>query len=276
MQTFYTSAQVAELAKQSNAADIIDFALSLLPQAAECAVVPVSQFKVGAIAIDVDGNFYLGANQECADAAMAQTVHAEQSAISHAWARGVTQIAHIVVNYTPCGHCRQFLNELRGAENLLIHLPHSRDNRLHDYLPDSFSPKDLDIPERLLDKQNHGLTLSADAAATPLVQAALDAANRSYAPYSRAYAGVALQCSNGEIFAGGYAENAAYNPTLPPLQNALNFLRLSGYIEDDVVQAALVCTEQGGHVAHTHALWSALSDVPLQIVQVETFAKPQI
>ena len=110
--------------------DKIALALSLLPEAAKLAVVPVSQFHVGAIAIDSEGNFYFGANQECATASMGQTVHAEQSAVSHAWQRGATRITDIVVNYTPCGHCRQFLNELPDAGSLKIHLPHSRDNTL--------------------------------------------------------------------------------------------------------------------------------------------------
>ena len=41
-----------------------------------------------------------------------KTIHAEQSAISHAWLRNESRITDIVVNYTPCGHRRQFMNEL--------------------------------------------------------------------------------------------------------------------------------------------------------------------
>jgi cytidine deaminase len=40
-------------------------------------------------------------------------------------------------------------------------------------------------------------------------------------PYSRSLSGVALLTSNGRIFAGSYIENAAFNPSLPPLQAAL-------------------------------------------------------
>lgn len=54
---------------------------------------------------------------------MQQTVHAEQSAISHAWLRGETSLRAITVNYTPCGHCRQFMNELNSGLALRIHLP---------------------------------------------------------------------------------------------------------------------------------------------------------
>ena len=62
--------------------------------------------------IGESGDFYFGANQEFQGSSMAQTIHAEQSAISHAWLRNESRITDIVVNYTPCGHCRQFMNEL--------------------------------------------------------------------------------------------------------------------------------------------------------------------
>ena len=64
--------------------------------------------------------FTFGANQEFQGSSMAQTIHAEQSAISHAWLRNEPRITDIVVNYTPCGHCRQFMNELYQAEDLKI------------------------------------------------------------------------------------------------------------------------------------------------------------
>lgn len=270
MKTFYHADEVREMAKRFDG-DVIAVALSLLPEAAANAVVPISNFYVGAVAIDADGHFYLGANQEDKRAVMAQTVHAEQSAIAHAWSRGAKRLTHVVVNYTPCGHCRQFMNELRGCEDLHIHLPHSRNNRLHQYLPDGFGPSDLNMSERLLDKQNHDLhfiTNDDAVAQSALVQSALQAARESYAPYSKAYAGVALQTRGGEIFVGRYAENAAYNPSLPPLQSALNLLRLSGLTAADVVAGALVCTDFGGHAEHTKALWSVIFDAPLTVAFV--------
>lgn len=67
---------------------------------------------------------------------------------------GETKSIDITVNYTPCGHhCRQFMNELNSAETLKIHLPHSQNNSLHQYLLDSFGPQNLDIDNRLFDKK---------------------------------------------------------------------------------------------------------------------------
>jgi cytidine deaminase len=102
-------------------------------------------------------------------------------------------------------------------------------------LPDAFGPKDLDIKTLLMDEQDHGFALSGDA----LSEAAIRAANKSHTPYSHSPSGVALQCRDGRIFTGSYAENAAFNPTLPPLQGALNLLSLNGYDYPDIQRAIL-------------------------------------
>ena len=198
---------------------------ALLPLAAACAVAPLSKFNVGALALGKSGHLYFGANMEFSGATMQQTVHAEQSAITHAWLRGEKALEAVTVNYTPCGHCRQFMNELNSGTSLRIHLPGREPATLGDYLPDAFGPRDLDVKTLLLDDVDHGLKIKGD----PLCQAALQAANRSHAPYSLALSGVALQMADDTIFAGCYAENAAFNPSLPPLQAALIMLNLSGY-----------------------------------------------
>ncbi len=60
-----------------------------------------------------------------------------------------------------------------------------------------------------MDEQDHGF---ADRRHT--AQAA-QAANRCHMPYSHSPSGVALELKDGTIFAGSYAENAAFNPTSP-------------------------------------------------------------
>lgn len=201
----------------------VQLALKILPLAACYALVPISKFYVGAIVIGASGNFYFGANQEFASVAIQQTVHAEQSAVSHAWLAGETAVVDVVVNHTPCGHCRQFMNELNTANTLQIHLPHSQNNLLHSYLPDDFGPKDLDVEHVLFDPQPHEFALQGDV----LSQAAIAAAAESYAPYSHSLSGLALQAGD-QIISGRYAENAAFNPSFLPLQCALNYYRLSG------------------------------------------------
>jgi len=229
-----TAEQVAML-KNATRLDEDALAFALLPLAAACARTPVSHFNVGAIARGVSGTWYFGGNMEFIGATMQQTVHAEQSAISHAWLRGEKSLASVTVNYTPCGHCRQFMNELNSGLSLRINLPGRDPHTLADYLPDAFGPKDLDIKTLLMDEEDHGFAVTGDA----LAQAAIVAANKSHAPYSQAPAGLALECRDGTRFAGRYAENAAFNPSLPPLQGALNLLSLNGYDYPDIQRAVL-------------------------------------
>ncbi|MEB6335185.1 cytidine deaminase [Serratia rhizosphaerae] len=219
------SADQVEAIKQHSGLDDDALAFSLLPLAAACSLTPISQFNVGAIARGVSGNLYFGANMEFGGAPMQQTVHAEQCVVTHAWLRGETALAAITVNYTPCGHCRQFMNELNSGGDLRIQLPGRPAATLSHYLPDSFGPRDLDIHTLLMDPEDHGHRLALSDA---LEIAALDAANRSHAPYSQAHSGVALETADGNIYAGRYAENAAFNPSLPPLQAALVLLNMSG------------------------------------------------
>ncbi|THD43757.1 cytidine deaminase [Enterobacteriaceae bacterium ML5] len=235
-----TAADVAHV-KQATGLDDDALAFALLPLAAACSVTPISHFHVGAIARGISGNLYFGANMEFAGAPMQQTVHAEQSAVTHAWLRGETRLASITVNYTPCGHCRQFMNELTSGTSLDIHLPDRDVATLGDYLPHSFGPKDLDITTLLMDKVNHGYQLEGSDS---LAQLALDACNQSHAPYSQSHSGVALETHSGKQFGGRYAENAAFNPGLPPLQAALILLNMSG--EDCLKVRRAVLVENAG------------------------------
>jgi len=219
-----TAAQVTDVKAQTGLDDDA-LAFALLPLAAACSLTPISHFHVGAVARGVSGNLYFGANMEFSGASMQQTVHAEQSAVTHAWLRGEAKLASITVNYTPCGHCRQFMNELNSGTELNIHLPDRDVATLGDYLPYSFGPKDLDISTLLMDKVDHGYHIGETDA---LSQQALDACNQSHAPYSQSHSGIALEAESGKIFAGRYAENAAFNPSLPPLQGALILLNLTG------------------------------------------------
>ena len=183
-----TAEQVSSLQKATGL-DEDALAFALLPLSAACARADLSHFNVGAIARGVSGTWYFGGNMEFLGATMQQTVHAEQSAISHAWLRGEKALQAITVNYTPCGHCRQFMNELNSGLSLRINLPGRQPHTLKDYLPDAFGPKDLDIKTLLMDEQDHGFALQGDA----LTHAAIAAANRCHMPYSNAPSGVALE-----------------------------------------------------------------------------------
>lgn len=242
----------------------VELALRCISVAACYAVTPVSNFNVGAVAIGKNGDFYFGANQEFSGEAMQQSVHAEQSAISHAFLADESSITDVVVNYTPCGHCRQFMNELNSAADLKVHLPHSQNNLLHSYLPDSFGPKDLGIEKVLFDTQIQAFEVKGDS----LEQAAIQAAASSYAPYSQAFSGVALQVGQ-KIICGKYMENAAFNPTFLPLQSALNYRLFLG-LADQQVSRVVLAESQGSlsSRAITESLTKSLFGLELEYIVV--------
>ncbi|CEO39081.1 cytidine deaminase [Photobacterium kishitanii] len=240
--------------------------LALLPIAASYAVVPISNFYVGAIVRGASGRLYFGANMEFENASMGCTIHAEQSAISHAWIKGEVGIKDVTINYSPCGHCRQFMNELTSANDMIIQLPQRQPMTLQQYLPDSFGPLDLGIKDGLLSDIDNGISIEEDS---ELAACACKAANRSHAPYSKNFSGVALKAQDGRIFEGMYAENAAFNPSLPPLQVALINMNMSNYPLSEIVEAALVESADSkiSQLARTQALLEALNpDVQLTYV----------
>lgn len=262
-QAQFSAKQIQQWCEQFGLSQV-ELALACLPVAACYALPPVSNFYVGAVAIGQSGKFYFGANQEFAQDAIGQSVHAEQSAISHAWLSGESGLTDMAVNYSPCGHCRQFMNELNTAMDLQVHLPNSHHNLLQNYLPESFGPKDLNIEKRLFDVQQQDFGSDSD----PLINAAIDAASRSYSPYSQTFSGVALQVGD-HILTGRYAENAAFNPSFLPLQSALNQHRLHG-LQSVPISRVVLAEKQSilSHRASTTSLAKQYLNLPIEYVSL--------
>ncbi|KAG6431705.1 hypothetical protein SASPL_109788 [Salvia splendens] len=140
---------------------------------------------------------------------------------------------------------------------------------LLEFLPNPFGPRDLlDEETPLLLEQHHNrLDLSDHDENSPflcngnhnsaklsngnheineslLKQVALEAANDAHAPYSGCPSGVALMDCEGKVYKGSYAESAAYNPSLGPVQAALvAYIARGGGDYERIVAAALVETK---------------------------------
>ncbi|TFH90921.1 cytidine deaminase [Vibrio ouci] len=242
--------------------------VTLLPFAAAYSYAPLSNFYVGAIVRGLSGKLYFGANVEFDGVQLGQTVHAEQSAISHAWMKGEQGVADITINFSPCGHCRQFMNELSTADKLQIQLPERDSKSLQEYLPESFGPADLGITSALMTNIDHGKQSQED---DEVLQLAIAALNRSHAPYTHNLSGIALKMANGKVYQGAYAENAAFNPSLPPLQVALIQLLLDRQKFEDIESAALVEVSEGtiSHLATTQSTLEALNpDIPMTYLEL--------
>ena len=206
--------------------------LELLAQAQSYARPALTNFRVGAVVRGTSGAIYLGANLEFAGASLSQTVHAEQAALANAFMHEEAGIEAIAVSAPPCGHCRQFLYEFaegRDIEILLAELPAIG---LSSLLPSPFGPADLNITQGPLSR-----TRIATENVESVAQAARYAAANAYAPYTHSPSGVAIRSRRGNVYRGSYIENAAFNPSLPPLQVALVAMALANEDFGDIAEA---------------------------------------
>ncbi|GAB2268320.1 hypothetical protein Dimus_003288 [Dionaea muscipula] len=236
---------------------------------------PISNFPVGSAGLTSDGRIVLGVNLEFPGLPLHHSVHAEQFLITNLSLHRPTPLKTVVVSAYPCGHCRQFLQEIRGAPDIQIFVPQEDDYDDHQlarmvdsfrpvsyFLPHRFGPDDLlhkDVP-LILESHDNRLVISdgidgkkvnrrngySDLSDDELILAALEAANRSHAPYSGCPSGVALMDADGRIHVGSYMESAAYNPSLGPAEAAVvaYVAAGSGDAYDRIVAAVLVEKEE--------------------------------
>jgi cytidine deaminase len=120
--------------------------------AASNAYVPYSGFPVGAAVLTADGSIFTGCNIE--NASFGLTICAERSAISAAVSAGHRDITAVAVSApkslrtSPCGACRQVLNEFRPAtRDMIVILDDDQEGELMslgDLLPAAFGPRNLE------------------------------------------------------------------------------------------------------------------------------------
>ena len=115
------------------------------------AYVPYSQFPVGAAVMTETGAIFTGANIE--NASYPLTCCAERTAVyaainaGHKVVTAVAVTAPKVVTVTPCGGCRQVLNEFKPADGDMTVILDGLDLTmltLGDLLPRAFGPQDLE------------------------------------------------------------------------------------------------------------------------------------
>jgi cytidine deaminase len=229
--------EAAALARNENI-PIEKLMLALLPFAQSYSQAPISNFHVGVVVRGASGALYTGANIEIPGQCLGFAVHAEQSALSNAYMHSEQSVTALAVGGAPCGHCRQFINEMAPDGEILVLTPGKPAVKLASLLPDAFGPAALGIPHGAFPVQTSDLLLASNSS-DPLTMAALDAARRAYAPYSKSPSGVALSTKR-RLYRGSYIENVAFNPSLSPLQTALAALIAGGESYSDISAATLV------------------------------------
>jgi len=267
-----TAVEVAELLKEQKLSRD-ELMLKLLPQAQRHAHPPISNYFVGAVASGVSGCLYFGQNIEIDGNPLGLAVHAEQSAIANAYMCGEEGIDAIAVGGAPCGHCRQFLSEAAIEISMRVLTPDSPPRKLSDLLPNAFGPKNLGFKQGVFPIQRTPLSPTS-ASTDSLVNEALKAASQAYAPYSRSLSGAALLTATGRVFAGAYIENAAFNPSLPPLQAALaGYFAAGDKASGEIQRAVLVEGEKSAISQHTTTLSTLAAFAPAARLERFTFRK---
>jgi cytidine deaminase len=120
--------------------------------AANSAYVPYSRFPVGAALLTADGSIFTGCNVE--NGSYGLTICAERSAAVAAVGAGHREFLVVAVAAprtlltTPCGACRQVLNEFRPeTDDMIVVLDDGGSGatvRLEELLPRAFGPRDLE------------------------------------------------------------------------------------------------------------------------------------
>ena len=237
----------------------------LVPFARPFARPPISNYHVGAAAMGKSGTIYLGVNLEFVGFPLNAAVHGEQFLLANARSHGETELTAIAVSAAPCGHCRQFLNEIEAADALKIMFQTSKSGKkatdvstnLARLLPESFGPQDLGIKGGLLTPVAFPKSTNRD----PLTAKAIDAAHASYAPYTKILSGVAIKTKDGKMYSGSSLENAAFNPSLSPLQAALVCLVVDMRKYDEISEVVLAETQgtKASQVGSTQELLKSIA-----------------
>lgn len=263
--SFVLPASRVEELKKEFGVNTDDLLRALITPASELARPPISSFHVGAAGIGGSGALYVGCNLEFAKLPLYNSVHAEQFLLVNALHHGETEIKKLAISAAPCGHCRQFFSELACADSIKF-LFFGGSYSLGQLLPMRFKPGDLlDITETplLLQPQCHKVAFSEESkrqiqqwehnGEMQLVEAAYEAlkeCKNAYSPYSGCPAGAAILTTEGGVYAGGYIESAAYNPSMLPLQSAIIDAVIDGMPCYSEMKAAILVEVEGGPVQH--------------------------
>jgi cytidine deaminase len=133
-------------------AELAERLLDAAKRAAENAYVPYTHFPVGSAVLTGDGAIVTGCNVENASYPVSSC--AERVAIGTAVANGARVIQAVAVyaprveTVTPCGACRQIINEFKPAGDELWMIFHTNDGPelvpFSEILPRAFGPQDLE------------------------------------------------------------------------------------------------------------------------------------
>lgn len=146
---FSQNDNVSEKKWETDKSSIVFSAVEAAKSACKNAYCPYSKFPVGAAVITEDGEVFSGCNVE--NASYGLTICAERNALFQAIAKGKKEVKFVVIftptstSTTPCGACRQVINEF-GPKATILSVCNSNDRfeeHLNELLKKAFGPHNL-------------------------------------------------------------------------------------------------------------------------------------
>ncbi|KAJ6913981.1 hypothetical protein NC651_016283 [Populus alba x Populus x berolinensis] len=240
---FVIEASEAESMAKQSGLTVLQLLPALVKSAQALARPPISNYHVGAVGLGSSGRIFLGGNLEFPGLPLHHSVHAEQFLITNLTLNAEPSLEYVAVSAAPCGHCRQFLQEIRHAPDVQILI--TGDSTSNQSYKNDLANKQQFEPLSCDALLPNGVCASFE----DLKNEALEAANKSHAPFTNCPSGVALMDCEGKVYRGSYMESAAYNPSIGPVQAALVAYvmggRGGGY---DRIVAAVLVEKQGAKV----------------------------
>jgi cytidine deaminase len=202
---------------------------------------PISDFHVGCVGLEAGtGNLIFGGNLEFVGAHIGNTVHGEGFVFARAFSRGTAVETICLGQAHPCAHCRQFLSEFAATSRLTLIDPLGHRLTMAQLYPWPFDPGYLGERGIVAGQIRHPDLKLEPADVAPNVAARLtELGRRSYTPYGKAPAAIALTLSEGTVIGGAAIESVSFNPTMSPLQAAMIDLFAHGYAAGDIAAAAI-------------------------------------
>lgn len=244
--------------------------LLLLGLGTALAHTPHDSAKVAAVVEAGSGTLYVGLPIYWHSAHMKFSLHAVQTALLSAYGQGENRIKNLLVEVPPCVACRQFLRETISWPNIqqsvaLNGYATLKSGQITDSLVSNKGlPKPVVIGGLMRKQKRRLVTRYHD---NTLIAAACEAAEQSYAPYSRSFAGAAIRSRQNTIHKGSYIEIGVSVMSILAIEAAITNLILSGRDMLDIAEIVLV--ESRGKVSQfsvTQNLAQQLGDVPFEYV----------
>lgn len=162
------AAEAESMAKSLGLSSVRHLLPVLVRPAQALARPPISNYHVAAVGLGSDGRVFVGVNLEFPGLPLHHSVHAEQFLVTSLIAHGCPRLLALAVSAAPCGHCRQFFQEVRNSSAIQILVTSQTENSdvafkpLSEFLPNQFGPYDLldDETPLLLESHDNGLSLS--------------------------------------------------------------------------------------------------------------------